>query len=138
MTLELETERMRLRQLRESDHEVLAQNHADPELTRFLCGPVTPAESWRWLLSMLGHWRMRGFGYFALEEKVSGALLGAAGLIRHFDWPETEMGWQLRKAPPPRRAMKRSSRLGSTTTPSSRRPSTSRAMDTAKRGTPWA
>ncbi len=95
MSVELQTERLRLRQLRESDHEVLALNHADPELTRFLGGPVTPADSWRWLLSMLGHWSLRGFGYFALEEKASGALLGAAGLVRHFDWPETELGWRV-------------------------------------------
>jgi RimJ/RimL family protein N-acetyltransferase len=44
---------------------------------------------------MLGHWSMRGFGYFALEEKATGLLCGAAGLIRHFDWPETEMGWRV-------------------------------------------
>ena len=75
MTVELETERLRLRQLRESDHETLAQYHADPELTRFLGGPATPVDSWRWLLSMLGHWTLRGFGYLGIEEKASGGAL---------------------------------------------------------------
>ena len=98
MSLELHTKRLRLRQLRESDHQSLAQNHADPELTRFLGGPATAADSWRWLLSMLGHWSLRGFGYWALEEKATGALCGAAGLIRHFDRPETELGWRVFRA----------------------------------------
>src|SRR6185295_3117341 len=61
----------------------------------FLGGPATPVDSWRWLLSMLGHWSLRGFGFWALEEKATGALCGAAGLICNFDWPETELGWRV-------------------------------------------
>jgi RimJ/RimL family protein N-acetyltransferase len=95
MSPEIETERLRLRQLRESDHEPLSLNHADPEMTRFLGGPASPQESWRWLLSMLGHWHLRGYGYFALEAKETGELCGCAGLIRHYDWPEMELGWRL-------------------------------------------
>jgi RimJ/RimL family protein N-acetyltransferase len=92
---ELDTERLRLRQFCERDHADFARNHADPEMTRFLGGPVTEARSWGWLLYMLGHWTIRGFGYFALELKASGAIVGAAGLSRDFDWPETELGWRL-------------------------------------------
>jgi RimJ/RimL family protein N-acetyltransferase len=95
MTVELETERLLLRQLREDDHETLARKHADPELTRFLGGPASPADSWRWLLTMLGHWTIRGYGYWGLEEKATSELCGAAGLIRHFDWPELEVGWRV-------------------------------------------
>jgi RimJ/RimL family protein N-acetyltransferase len=95
MTVELETQRLRLRQLRESDHEPFAKNHADPEMTRFLGGPATPVDSWRWLLMMLGHWQMRGYGFWGIEEKATDELCGAAGLIRHFDWPELEVGWRL-------------------------------------------
>lgn len=95
MTTSLQTERLFLRQFRESDQDQLAKCHADPEMTRYLGGPLSPAENWRWLLSMLGHWSLRGFGYWALEEKDTGQLCGAAGLIRHFDWPETELGWRI-------------------------------------------
>jgi RimJ/RimL family protein N-acetyltransferase len=95
MTVELETERLRLRQLRESDHETFARNHADPEVMRFLGGPASPADSWRWLLSMLGHWTIRGYGLWALEEKITHELCGAAGLLLNFDWPELEVGWRL-------------------------------------------
>lgn len=95
MNVEIETERLRLRQLRESDHEPFARHHADPDMTRFLGGPITPEESWRWLLATIGHWGLRGYGYFAIEERASGEVCGAAGLQRHFDWPEMELGWRL-------------------------------------------
>lgn len=95
MTVELETERLRLRQLRESDHVPLTQFYADPEMTRFLGGAADAAHTWQWLLAAIGHWTVRGFGHFALEEKASGAFCGAVGLIKHFDWPELEVGWRV-------------------------------------------
>ena len=95
MTVELETERLRLRQLRESDQDALAQFYADPEMTRYLGGPADAGTAWQWLLAAIGHWTLRGFGQFALDEKMSGAFCGVAGLIRHFDWPELELGWRV-------------------------------------------
>ena len=95
MSLELETERLRLRQLRESDHETLAQNHADPELTRFLGGPATPVDSWRWLLTMLGHWSLAASATGLSRRRRRAHFAARAGLIRHFDWPETEFGWRV-------------------------------------------
>ena len=95
MTVELETDRLRLRPLNESDHEALVRFYADPQSTRFLGGTASAADTWQWLLSMIGHWTLRGFGYFAFMEKSSSALCGAAGLIKHFDWPELEVGWRV-------------------------------------------
>ena len=95
MTVELETDRLRLRQLRESDHEALTQFYADPEMTQFLGGTADAANTWQWLLAAIGHWSVRGFGNFALEEKLSGAFCGAVGLTMHFDWPELEVGWRV-------------------------------------------
>jgi RimJ/RimL family protein N-acetyltransferase len=95
VSVELDTERLRLRQFRESDFATLAEAHADADFTRYFGGPSSLQDSWRWLLSMLGHWSLRGFGYFALEEKATRTLCGAAGVIRNFDWPETEMGWRV-------------------------------------------
>ena len=95
VSVELETERLRLRQLRESDQDALARFYADPEMTRYLGGPVDAGEAWHWLLAAIGHWSVRGYGYFALDEKASGAFCGAVGLIMHFDWPELEMGWRV-------------------------------------------
>ena len=95
MTVELQTERLRLRPLREDDHEPLARFYADPELTRYLGGTRDRADSWQWLLAATGHWSVRGFGYFALEDMSGDTMCGAVGLIRHFDWPELEIGWRI-------------------------------------------
>jgi RimJ/RimL family protein N-acetyltransferase len=48
VTPSLETERLHLRHFRESDHEPLAEYHADAELTRYLGDALSPAENWRW------------------------------------------------------------------------------------------
>lgn len=95
MTVEIETERLRLRQLAESDHEPLTRFYGDPEMTRYIGGTRDAADTWTWLLAAIGHWSIRGFGHFALEEKTSGETCGAVGLIRHFDWPELELGWRV-------------------------------------------
>ena len=95
MTVELETDRLRLRPLGESDHAPLVRFYADPESTRYLGGTANAADTWHWLLAMIGHWSVRGFGYFAVEDKVDGSFCGAAGLIKHFDWPEIEVAWRV-------------------------------------------
>ena len=64
-------------------------------MTRYLGGPVDAGNAWHWLLAAIGHWTVRGFGQFALDEKMNGAFCGVAGLIRHFDWPELELGWRV-------------------------------------------
>ena len=40
-----------------------------------------------------GHWRLKGFGHWVLEERESGALVGRAGLLFPPDWPALELGW---------------------------------------------
>jgi RimJ/RimL family protein N-acetyltransferase len=64
-------------------------------MTRYLGGTRDAADTWTWLLAAIGHWCVRGFGYFALEEKATDAFCGAVGLVRHFDWPELELGWRI-------------------------------------------
>ena len=47
------------------------------------------------MAGMEGHWALRGFGPYAIVEKESGALVGAAGLWHPGDFPETEVKWLL-------------------------------------------
>jgi RimJ/RimL family protein N-acetyltransferase len=47
---------------------------------------------------MLGHWKLRGYGMWALEEKASGTLIGRAGFLDPPGWPGFELGWMLGKA----------------------------------------
>jgi RimJ/RimL family protein N-acetyltransferase len=95
----LETERLVLRMFRESDTDAYAEMVGDPEVMRFLGGgqPVPRAEAWRNMAMVLGHWHLRGYGMWAVEEQASGELVGRVGCWRPEGWPGLEVGWTLRR-----------------------------------------
>ncbi len=96
---QLETERLRLRMWREEDFEAYAQMCADPEVMRFLGGkPFTRAEAWRHLAFLVGHWQLRGYGHWAVEEKASGRVIGRVGVQDPEGWPGFEIGWAFARA----------------------------------------
>ncbi len=76
----LETARLRLRGHRGDD---LASCHAmwsDPAVVRYIGGRgASLEETWTKLLRYVGHWRLRGFGYWVLEDKQTGQFIGEAG-----------------------------------------------------------
>jgi RimJ/RimL family protein N-acetyltransferase len=96
----LETERLRLRMFRESDLDVYARMCADPEIMRYLGEgkPLTRAEAWRSMAGILGHWQLRGYGLWAVEERATGTLIGRIGHIDPEGWPGFELGWMLDRA----------------------------------------
>ena len=96
----LETERLLLRQFRESDLDAYARITADPETMRYLGGdgPFDRDQAWRSIGYLLGHWEIRGYGLWAAEEKASGALVGRIGLYRPEGWPGLEVGWLVDRA----------------------------------------
>lgn len=90
----LETPRLRLRQFVEADLDDYARITADLEVMRYVGGaPLSRDEAWRSLGYILGHWKIRGFGLWAAEEKRSGELVGRIGLYRPEGWPGLEVGW---------------------------------------------
>ena len=93
----LETERLRLRAFCEADLDAYAEMCADPEVMQYLgTGKTfTRGESWRSIAGFLGHWQLRGYGMWALEEKATGTLVGRAGFLHPPDWPDFEIGWTL-------------------------------------------
>ncbi len=94
----LETDRLILRMWREADFEAYADLCADPEVMRYLGGKVFDrTEAWRHLASMIGHWYLRGYGIWAVEEKESGSLVGRIGCINPEGWPGFEVGWTLKR-----------------------------------------
>ena len=94
----LETERLVMRMWRASDFDEYAELCADPEVMRFLGGKVFDrTEAWRQMASMIGHWYLRGYGIWAVEEKESGRLAGRIGCINPEGWPGFEVGWTLRR-----------------------------------------
>lgn len=95
---QLETERLILRQWHKDDFEPYAQICADPEVMRFLGGkPFTPAEAWRHMAFLIGHWQLLGYGPFAVEEKATGKFAGRIGFLNPEGWPGFELGWTLGK-----------------------------------------
>jgi RimJ/RimL family protein N-acetyltransferase len=93
----LETERLRLRPFRGSDFESYAAIRADPEVMRHLGAgvPFDRGLSWRHLAFLLGHWQMRGYGMWAMEERATGTLVGWTGFAEPEGWPGFELAWTL-------------------------------------------
>ena len=93
--IQLQTDRLVLRQWRVEDFERYAQMFAAPE-THHIGGPlVTPGEQWRRFLQMPGAWSLQGFAMFAVEEKTTGKFVGQAGPWYPPGWPGTEVGYAL-------------------------------------------
>lgn len=95
---ELETERLKLRMWRESDLDDYAELTADPLVMRYLQPgkpPFTRADAWRSIAFFMGHWQMRGYGHWAVEEKASGRMIGRIGFLNPEGWPAFEIGWTL-------------------------------------------
>jgi RimJ/RimL family protein N-acetyltransferase len=96
----LQTDRLTLRPFRESDFDAYAELCADPEVMRYIGDgqPLTRPMAWRKLALMVGHWELRGYGLWAVEERASGAFAGYVGFWNPEGWPGFELGWTLRRA----------------------------------------
>ena len=96
----LETPRLRLRPHRLDDFETYAAMWAEPQIVRFVGGkPMSREAAWTRFLRQIGLWRYLGFGFFALEDRESGAFVGEAGFhdLRRTITPSNEgmmeAGW---------------------------------------------
>lgn len=95
----LETERLWLREWRAADLDAYAGICADAEVMRFFStGPMTRADAWSQMAQFAGHWSLRGFGTWAVEEKATGAVIGRIGLHQPDGWPGLEVGWTLERS----------------------------------------
>ena len=78
----LETRRLRLRGHRLDDFAALSAIWGDPEVVRFIGGvPSTPHDAWLRLLRYAGLWKLLGYGFWAIEEKASGRMVGDLGYM---------------------------------------------------------
>ena len=82
MTFNIETERLILREFRESDLDGMFELDSDPEVHRYLGNkPVkTKEESQRIIASALKQYKERGIGRWAVIEKSSGEFMGWSGI----------------------------------------------------------
>jgi RimJ/RimL family protein N-acetyltransferase len=94
----LETERLMLRPFREDDLDDFAKMCADPEVMRYISldgNPFNRIQTWIAIAGMLGHWQLRGYGMWAVEERKAGHLMGRIGFMNPEGWPGFELQWML-------------------------------------------
>ena len=91
------TRRLLLRGFEPRDVEPYAAMMSDAEVTRHLGDgtPLTRPDAWRQLAMLTGHWTLRGFGMWAVEERASGAFIGRIGCFEPEGWPGFELGYVL-------------------------------------------
>ena len=97
----LDTERLILRMFREDDFEAYyAKISSDGDVMRYLGDgqPLTRSIVWRQLAMIVGHWQLKGYGMWAVEERSTGELIGRIGLFNPEGWPGFELGWVLGRA----------------------------------------
>ena len=76
----IETARLRLRAFEADDLESQAVMLGDPDVMRFVGGePSNREETWRKMLASPGLWQFLGYGYWAVERREDGRLLGQVG-----------------------------------------------------------
>jgi RimJ/RimL family protein N-acetyltransferase len=93
----LETERLTLRAFRADDVHWLFELSPDADVVRYVGDRRDPTlqETWRAVAGWLGHWTLRDYGQWAVEERASGRFIGRAGIINPVDWPGPEVGYLL-------------------------------------------
>lgn len=93
--IEVETERLRLRPWRAEDYGPFAAYYADQANAKYVGGQKDPEHAWRHLALQIGHWVLKGFGYWAVDEKATDRFVGCVGLWQSPAWPELELGYWL-------------------------------------------
>ena len=94
MIPQLQTERLTLRGQRASDFDAYAAFWAGPRAESF-GGPYSRRDAWDSFAQDAGHWVLRGFGQWMLEDKATGEPAGFVGFIRPDRYEEVELGWTL-------------------------------------------
>jgi RimJ/RimL family protein N-acetyltransferase len=96
----LETDRLVLRGFTEDDTEPLFALMQDPEVVRYIGDRRIPTrpEVWRGIAGYLGHWALRGYGLWAVDDRATGELVGRVGIINPLDWPGPEIAYTIGKA----------------------------------------
>jgi RimJ/RimL family protein N-acetyltransferase len=97
----LETKRLRLRHHTKDDFQNLVTMWSEPKVFQFIGGKAfSTQQTWGKLLGCIGHWALMDYGYWLVEEKVTGQFVGQIGFANQMrgiseieDLPE--MGWVL-------------------------------------------
>jgi RimJ/RimL family protein N-acetyltransferase len=93
----LHTERLTLREYRREDFDLFAAHVADPVSAAHLV-PADRHAAWRIFCSQAGLWLIHGAGWWAVEEKETGQLVGNVGAFFREESTVMELGWNTYRA----------------------------------------
>jgi RimJ/RimL family protein N-acetyltransferase len=97
----LETERLVLREPRVGDFEAYAAHMSDADLRKYCGGALNRREAWRMFLVAAGGWVVTQSGWWMVEDRASGAVLGTVGaFLRETNLEkgraaDLEVGWSI-------------------------------------------
>jgi RimJ/RimL family protein N-acetyltransferase len=91
----LTTKRLVLRPFRAADLDAHAAMNADPRTMQFIGEVQDRAAAFRTMCAFMGHWYLRGYGPWAVEERATGTFIGRAGLTRFEPWTDVEVAYAL-------------------------------------------
>lgn len=93
----LQTPRLWLREYRLSDFDAFAAHLADPESTRYV-GSADRLTAWRIFACHAGLWMLAGAGWWSVESRESGQVVGHVGAFFRERAPGLEIGWSTYRA----------------------------------------
>ncbi|MFK3711737.1 GNAT family N-acetyltransferase [Leclercia adecarboxylata] len=97
--MDLETPRLKLEPYDDSHYEGLRVMDSDAGVMRYITGGIvkTPEETWEGIRRVQARWDKYNFSWWAIIEKSSGAIVGAACLqhLANVDGAPLEIGWRL-------------------------------------------
>lgn len=93
----LQTPRLLLREYRADDFEAFAAHLGDPDSTTYL-GSADRLTAWRIFACHTGLWLLHGAGWWSVERRETGQVVGHVGAFFREGLPGMEVGWNTYRA----------------------------------------
>ena len=93
----LQTERLTLREYRVADFDLFADHLSNAESAAHL-GTADRQTAWRIFGSHAGYWLLGGAGWWSVEDRQTGQLVGSVGAFFRHESTVMEIGWNTYRA----------------------------------------
>lgn len=93
MVPRITTDRLLLRECRVDEFEDFATHMADPVAQKYTSGGMDRRQAWRAFTSMMGQWMLTDAGWWAVEVRTTGKIVGHVGAFIRETTPGLELGW---------------------------------------------